>query len=57
MEATKLAAAGEEFSHLIKLLDPEKAMRLKSFVLGLPQDIQQKTIYGKAICRSVGKKK
>jgi hypothetical protein len=51
MEATKLAAHGKEFSHLVRLLDPDKAMRLKLFVLGLPQDIQHKTIYGKSVSK------
>lgn len=47
-EATKLAAAGEEFSHLITLLTPEYALRLKIFVQSLPESIQEKTIYGRA---------
>jgi hypothetical protein len=50
MEATKLAAAGEEFSHLITLLNPEYALRLKIFVQQLPESIQSKTIYGRANC-------
>ena len=48
VEATKLAAAGEEFSHLIKLMSPENALRLKIFVQQLPESIQVKTIYGRA---------
>ena len=32
LEATKLASAGEEFSHLITLLNPDYALRLKLFV-------------------------
>jgi hypothetical protein len=47
-EATKLAVAGEEFSHLIKLLNPDYSMRLKVFVRSLPEAIQGKTIYGRA---------
>ena len=47
-EATKLAAAGEEFSHLITLLNPEYALRLKIFVQSLPESVQVKTIYGRA---------
>ena len=47
-EATKLAAAGEEFSHLISLLNPNNALRLKIFVQSLPESIQEKTIYGRA---------
>ena len=46
-EASKLAANGEEFSHLIKLLDPEHALRLKLFIQELPQSVAEKTIYGK----------
>ena len=48
MQATKLAAAGEEFSHLIRLLNPEYAMRLRIFVQRLPESVQVKTIYGRA---------
>ena len=48
LEATKLAAAGEEFSHLIKLMTPEYALRLKIFVQQLPYNVQEKTIYGRA---------
>jgi hypothetical protein len=47
-EATKLAAAGEEFSHLISLMNPVNALRLKIFVQSLPESIQEKTIYGRA---------
>jgi hypothetical protein len=47
-EATKLAAAGEEFSHLISLMSPDYAMRMKIFVQSLPESIQEKTIYGRA---------
>lgn len=50
-EATKLAAAGEEFSHLISLLNPNNALRLKIFVQQLPESIQSKTIYGRANCK------
>jgi hypothetical protein len=46
-EAKKLAANGEEFSHLVKLLTPEYGLRLKIFVQSLPQSIAEKTIYGK----------
>jgi hypothetical protein len=46
-EASKLAAQGEEFSHLVKLMEPEYALRLKIFVQSLPQQIAEKTIYGK----------
>ena len=48
IEAAKLAAAGEEFSHLIKIMSPENALRLKIFVQQLPEEIQVKTIYGRA---------
>ena len=47
-EATKLAAAGEEFSHLISLMDPDHSIRMRIFVQGLPDDIREKTIYGRA---------
>jgi hypothetical protein len=47
-EATKLAASGEEYSHLIKLLSPNNALRLKIFVQELPREVAEKTIYGKA---------
>jgi hypothetical protein len=46
-EASKLAANGEEFSHLVKLMEPDHAIRLKSFVQSLPQSVAEKTIYGK----------
>ena len=48
-EATKLAIYGEEFSHLIQLLNPEYSLRLKIFVQNLPRDIANKTIYGKSV--------
>jgi hypothetical protein len=47
-EAKKMALDGEEFSHLVKLLNPEYAMRLRIFVKNLPESIQEKTIYGRA---------
>jgi hypothetical protein len=47
-EAIKLASAGEEFSHLVKLMSPESALRLKIFVQQLPEEIQVMTIYGRA---------
>lgn len=47
-EACKLAASGEEFSHLISLINPDYAMRLRIYVQGLPEEIQRKTIYGRA---------
>ena len=47
-EAVKLASAGEEFSHLVKIMSPESALRLKIFVQLLPEEIQAKTIYGRA---------
>ena len=46
-DATLLAAKGEEFSHLISLMEPEYALRLKLFVQDLPESIALKTIYGK----------
>lgn len=47
-EATKLASQGEEFSHLVSLMNPDHALRLKIFVQELPESIANKTIYGKA---------
>lgn len=47
-EACKLAASGQEFSHLIALLDPSYTMRLRIYVQGLPEEIRVKTIYGRA---------
>jgi hypothetical protein len=55
MEACKLAAAGEEFSHLIRLLDPEYALRLRIYVQGLPLDIARKTIYGRSVTHKLKK--
>lgn len=52
-EATKLACNGDEFSHLICLLTPDYALRLKAFVAELPDSVRNKTIYGKAISRSI----
>ena len=46
-EAVRLASAGEEFSHLVKSMSPEHALRLKIFVQQLPEEIQAKTIYGR----------
>jgi hypothetical protein len=59
-EATKLAAAGKEFSHLIKIMTSEYALRLRIFVQQLPDDIREKTIYGMAVSKipvKSGKKK
>jgi len=47
-DATKLAASGEEYSHLIQLMNPDHALRLKLFVQELPWSVANKTIYGKA---------
>jgi hypothetical protein len=47
-DATKLAASGEEFSHLLQLMNPDHALRLKIFVQELPCSVANKTIYGKA---------
>ena len=48
-EATKLAIYGEEFSHLIQLLNPEYSLRLKIFVQNLPTEVANKTIYGRSV--------
>ena len=47
-DAKKLAHNGEEFSHLVSILSPEYALRLKIFVQSLPETTAMKTIYGKA---------
>jgi len=47
-EAKKLALVGEEFSHLIPLMNPEYSLHLKIFVQELPKEIAERTIYGKA---------
>jgi hypothetical protein len=52
-EALKLAANGEEFSHLIGLMNPDHAMRLRCFVQTLPESVRMKTIYGKAVSREL----
>jgi len=54
-EATKLAAAGEEFGHLVKLLEPEYAMRLRIYVQQLPESVRLKTIYGRAVSNDIPK--
>jgi len=54
-EATKLASQGEEFSHLITLMSPDYAMRLKIFVRDLPDAIREKTIYGRAVSKPQAK--
>jgi hypothetical protein len=54
-EALKLANAGEEFSHLIQILSPEFAFRLKLIISNLNPTILSKTIYGRAILRSLNK--
>jgi len=46
-DATKLAANGEEFPHLVSLMEPEYALRLKIFVQDLPESVALKTIYGR----------
>jgi len=52
MEACKLAAAGEEFSHLVSLLGPDRAMRLRVFVQQLPDAVREKTIYGRSVTKT-----
>jgi len=52
-EATKLASYGEEFSHLVTILNPEYSLRLKIFVQNLPSSVAQKTIYGRAVTANV----
>ena len=51
-EAKRLASLGEEYSFLINKLDPNQAIRLKHYVLRLPEEIIQKTIYGRVAWRN-----
>jgi hypothetical protein len=48
-DAEKLASGGEDFSHLCKLMDGERQLRLKIFVQQLPNEIARKTIYDRAV--------
>ena len=56
-EATRLAASGEEFSHLLSLLNPNYALRVNIFVHNLPDEIRMKTIYGRAISKTTSTNK
>lgn len=47
--AKNLANSGEEYSHLIKLMIPEHALRLKIFIQSLPDEIANQTIYGRFV--------
>jgi len=47
LEAIVLAMKGEEYSHLIAKLTPDKAMMLKHYVLNLDEETASKTIYGR----------
>ena len=46
-KAKELAASGEDFSILVGIIDPEQRMRLRAYVLNLPEDVARKTIYGR----------
>jgi len=48
-KCTRLAATGLDFSHHIRSLTPEYTLRLKHFVLNLPEEIAKQTIYGRAV--------
>ena len=48
-EAKALASIGEEYSHLISNMDHNQALMLKHHVLRLPQEIAEKTIYGRVV--------
>ena len=37
-KAKELAASGEDFSILVGIIDPEQRMRLRAYVLNLPED-------------------
>jgi len=52
IEAKRLASLGEEFSFLINKIDPDQAIRLKRYVLSLPEEIINKTIYGRVAWRN-----
>jgi hypothetical protein len=56
-EATKLAVAGEEFSHLMALLDPDRCMRLRAFVRDLPDEVREKTVCGRALAPTTSTRK
>jgi hypothetical protein len=55
-EATKLAASGYEFAHLVKIMNPDHALRLKCFVQDLPDTITSKTDYGRSVKAEITKK-
>jgi len=52
LEAITLAYQGKEYSHLIADLDPHMTLMLKHYVLSLPEELAQKTIYGRVAWRS-----
>lgn len=56
-EATKLASSGEEFAHLIRLLNPEYSLRLKIYVQSLPESVAERTIYGASVIKQLAKPK
>jgi len=47
IEAKRLASKGKEYSYLISKMDHNQALMLKHHVLRLPQEIAEKTIYGR----------
>jgi len=47
-EAKKLAHSGQDFDHLLKLLEPEYFLRFKIFIQSLPKEIANKSIFGRA---------
>jgi len=56
LSAFKLASKGEEFSHLVKLLEPNEFLRLKIKLTSLPESILKQTIFGRTILKSMPKK-
>ena len=56
-KATQLASQGAEFSDIVGLLNAEYALRLKIFVQQLPDEIANKTIYGRAVKQQIVKAK
>jgi hypothetical protein len=56
LSAFKLASEGEEFSHLMKFLEPNEFLRLKIQLTSLPESILKQTIFGKTVLKSMPKK-
>lgn len=46
-QAKKLANLGREYGTIVGQLEAENKLRLKHYVLGLPEELATKTIYGR----------